>query len=42
MLNKASRNRSDVGRTVFDFGPASGRERSFPPTTRIKVHSVCA
>ena len=35
MLNKASRSRSDVGRTAFDFGPASGRERSFPPTTRI-------
>src|SRR5207342_1431482 len=39
MLNKASRSRSDVGRTAFDFGPASERERSFPPTTRISVVS---
>src|SRR5262245_18690116 len=35
MLNKASRSRSDVGRTSFDFGPARGRERNFPPTTPI-------
>ena len=35
MLNSASRSRSEVGRTAFDFGPANGRERSLPPTTRI-------
>src|SRR5512143_3309755 len=42
MLNKASRSRSEVGRTAFDFGPASGRERSLPPTTRIILALILA
>src|SRR6478736_6139681 len=40
MLNKASRRRSVVGRTAWVFGPASGRERSLPPTTRIILASA--
>src|SRR5262249_53138327 len=35
-----SRRRSVVGRTVAVFGPASARERSFPPTTRIILVSA--
>jgi hypothetical protein len=42
MLNKDSRSRSAVGRSESDFGPAIGRERNLPPTTRIMLFSFCA
>src|ERR1700721_3051948 len=35
MLNSASRSRSAVGGIDCDFGAASARPRSLPPTTRI-------
>src|SRR6185295_5957286 len=42
ILNKASRSLSLVGRTESDFGPAMGRERSLPPTTRTILVSMGA
>ncbi len=37
ILNSDSRSRSAVGRIACDFGPASARPRSRPPTTRISA-----